>query len=121
MASEICLRLKLSNDERERVEWLVEKHQFLADVRSMRTSKVKTMLNHPGIHSCWTRIGPTLASGRSTDHVEYCEQLLREWTTADLNPAPLVTGLDLIERGLEPRPQFRNSSTRCARHSSTAR
>src|SRR5262249_19009226 len=29
LASEICRRLKLSNDERERIEWLVEKHQYL--------------------------------------------------------------------------------------------
>ncbi len=48
MASEICLRLKTSNEERERVEWLVEKHQILADVRQMRMSKVKTLLAHPG-------------------------------------------------------------------------
>src|SRR5205807_4310412 len=49
MASEICLRLKLSNEERERVEWLVEKHQVLADARQMRTSKLKALLIHPGI------------------------------------------------------------------------
>src|SRR5208282_5825705 len=29
LASKISLRLKLSNEERERIEWLVEKHQFL--------------------------------------------------------------------------------------------
>ncbi len=33
MAGEIGLRLKLSNDELERIEWLVEKHQILCDVR----------------------------------------------------------------------------------------
>ncbi|HZY88319.1 MAG TPA: HD domain-containing protein, partial [Gemmataceae bacterium] len=49
MASDVCLRLKLSNDERERVEWLVEKHQVLADARQMRPSKLKVLLVHPGI------------------------------------------------------------------------
>src|SRR5262249_3716384 len=49
MAADICLRLKLSNAERERVVWLVEKHQVLCDVRQMRTSKVKMLLAHPGI------------------------------------------------------------------------
>src|SRR5260370_23488814 len=48
MASEICQRLKLSNAERERIEWLVEKHQILCEVRHMRTSKVKMILIHPG-------------------------------------------------------------------------
>ena len=88
MAAEICLRLKLSNDERERVEWLVEKHQILADARQMRTSKLKTLLAHPGIRELLAlHRADALASGRTDDHVEYCEQLLREWTAADLEPA----------------------------------
>jgi putative nucleotidyltransferase with HDIG domain len=108
MASEICLRLKLSNDERERVEWLVEKHQFLADVRSMRMSKVKTTLNHPGIRELLDlHRADALATGKSIDHVEYCEQLLREWTKDDLNPVPLLTGHDLTNRGLAPGPLFK--------------
>src|SRR5207237_9518925 len=37
LAGEICLRLRLSNEERERIEWLVGKHQLLCDVRQMRT------------------------------------------------------------------------------------
>src|SRR5438874_887249 len=49
LASDLCLRLKLSTAERERVEWLVEKHQFLCEARAMRTSKLKVTLNHPGI------------------------------------------------------------------------
>src|SRR5205085_1031866 len=49
MAAEICLRLRLSNEERERIEWLVEKHQYLADARQMRPAKLKQVLIHPGI------------------------------------------------------------------------
>jgi poly(A) polymerase len=108
MASEICLRLKLSNEERERIEWLVEKHQFLCGVQAMRKSKVKVTLNHSGIHELLTlHRADALASGRSTEHVEYCEKLLREWTTTDLNPPPLVTGHDLTALGLEPGPLFK--------------
>ena len=40
-------------------------------------------------------------SNRSTDHVDYCEQLLRDWTMEDLNPPPLLTGHDLARMGLE--------------------
>ena len=91
MASEICLRLKTSNEERERVEWLVEKHQILADVRQMRTSKVKTLLAHPGIRELLAlHRADALASGKSDDHVVYCEQLLREWSADDLEPAAAV-------------------------------
>jgi poly(A) polymerase len=108
IASEICLRLKLSNTERERVEWLVEKHQYLCDARQMRTSKLKMILANPGIRELLSlHRADALASGRSTEHVEYCASLLREWSEADLNPAPLVTGHDLTRLGLEPGPLFK--------------
>jgi poly(A) polymerase len=108
MASDICRRLKLSNAERERIEWLVEKHQFLSDARKMRLSKLKTTLAHPGIQELLAlHRADALASGRDLDQVEYCEQLLRDWTPADLNPAPLLTGDDLQELGVEQGPIYK--------------
>jgi poly(A) polymerase len=108
LAQEIGLRLKLANSERERVEWLVEKHQFLADARQMRTSKLKETLAHPVAQELLAlHRADALASGRNTDHVDYCEQLLSEWTAEDLNPPPLVTGHDLARKGLQPGPLFK--------------
>jgi poly(A) polymerase len=108
LTNEICMRFKLSNEERERAVWLVEKHQFLCEVRQMRTSKVKTMLNHPGIQELLAlHRADALASGRSIDHVDYCEFLLKDWTQDDLNPAPLLTGHDLAQLGLKPGPLFK--------------
>jgi poly(A) polymerase len=107
LANEIGARLKLSNAERERVAWLVDKHQVLCDARQMRTSKLKTLLIDPGIRELLAlHRADALASGNSTDHVEYCEGLLRTWKEDDLNPEPLITGLDLIELGLQPGPLF---------------
>jgi poly(A) polymerase len=108
LAGEICLRLRLSNDERERVEWLVEKHQLLCEVRQMRTSTLKPLLAHAGIRELLAlHRADALASGRSVEHVEYCERLLSEWTADDLTPAPLLTGHDLTRLGLEPGPVFK--------------
>jgi poly(A) polymerase len=108
MASDICLRLKLSNDERERVEWLVEKHQVLADAKQMRTSKLKTVLVHPGIGELLElHRADALASGKDVAHVDYCEQLLKEWTASDLNPEPILTGHDLLRMGLDQGPLFK--------------
>jgi poly(A) polymerase len=105
LTGEIALRLKLSNDERERAEWLVEKHQILCDARQMRTSKLKTLLAHPGIGELLAlHRADALASGRDTGHVDYCEGLLREWTAEDLNPPPLLTGHDLIKAGIKEGP-----------------
>jgi poly(A) polymerase len=108
MAGDICLRLKLSNEERERIEWLVEKHQILCDVRQMRTSKLKPLLAHKGIRELLDlHRADALASGRSTAHVEYCEQLLRDCSMADLNPPPLITGHDLIRIGIPEGPIYK--------------
>jgi poly(A) polymerase len=108
LAGEICLRLKLSNEERERVEWLVEKHQILCEARQMRTSKLKTILIHPGIRDLLAlHRADALASNRSVDHVAYCEQLLSEWTAEDLSPPPLLTGHDLLRAGIPQGPIFK--------------
>jgi poly(A) polymerase len=108
MASELCARLKLSNAERERIEWVVEKHQFLCEAQQMRKSKLKMILNHPGIRELLAlHRADALASGRSLEHVEFCEQRLREWPAEILDPAPLITGDDLVRHGLSPGPHFK--------------
>jgi poly(A) polymerase len=108
MAGDIAERLRLSNDEQKRIEWLVEKHQILSDVRQMRPSKLKMLLIHPGIHELLQlHRADASASGRDTDHVDYCEELLRQWTLQDLNPPPLLTGDDLIQAGHKPGPFFK--------------
>jgi poly(A) polymerase len=108
MAAEVCERLKLSNDEQKRIEWLVEKHQILSDARQMRPSKLKGLLIHPGIQELLElHRADAAAVGHSTDHVEYCELLLREWTKEDLDPPPLITGDDLIQAAYKPGPLFK--------------
>jgi poly(A) polymerase len=108
MAYDICRRLKLSNEERERVEWLVERHQFLCDARQMRKSKLKMILVHPGIRELLAlHRADAQASGRSEDHVDFCEQCLRQWSADILDPPPLLTGDDLVKLGLEPGPAFK--------------
>jgi poly(A) polymerase len=108
MAVEIAERLRLSNAERDRIAWLVEKHQILADARGMRTSKLKTILVHPGIRELLElHRADALASGHPADHVDYCEFLLKEWSTEDLDPPPLLTGHDLTRHGLSPGPLYK--------------
>jgi poly(A) polymerase len=108
MANDIALRLKLSNDERLRTAWLVEKHQALCDAREMRTSKLKQLLAHPWVRDLLAlHRADALAWGRSADHVDYCEGLLEFWTEADLKPEPFITGEDLKKLGLKPGPLYK--------------
>jgi poly(A) polymerase len=109
LAGEISQRLKLANDERERIEWLVEKHQILADAPRMRPAKLKVLLVHPGIFELFAlHRADALASGRGLDHVEYAEKIRREWEAkGELAPPHLITGEDLIAMGLKPGPLFK--------------
>ena len=108
IAAHIAERLRLSNVESDRIVWLVEKHQYLADAPLMRTAKLKMMLAHPGIRELLAlHRADALASGHSVAHVDYCERLLEEWTEADLNPDLFLNGHDLLRRGIPRGPVYK--------------
>ncbi|MBX9680854.1 MAG: CCA tRNA nucleotidyltransferase [Gemmataceae bacterium] len=108
IAAHIAERLRLSNVESDRIVWLVEKHQYLADAALMRTAKLKMMLAHPGIRELLAlHRADALASGHSVAHVDYCERLLEEWTEADLNPELFLNGHDLMRRGIPRGPLYK--------------
>ncbi|MDB5309690.1 MAG: cca [Gemmataceae bacterium] len=108
MTEKIADRLRLSTAEKVRTAWLVEKHQYLADAPTMRASRLKPILVHPGIGELLAlHRADALASGKSLQHVEFCERVLRETPPEDLNPQPVVTGEDLIATGLKPGPDFK--------------
>jgi poly(A) polymerase len=107
LASAICRRLRLSNADRQRVEWLVENHMYLADSKHMRLSKLKRTFVHPGFAELLAlHRADALASSGSAEHVDYCEQLLRDMSHAELNPTTFLNGHDLVRMGLKPGPHF---------------
>jgi poly(A) polymerase len=108
LAGVVCHRLKLSNVERDRIEWLVGLHDSLADAPRLRPSALKPVLAHPGIGELLAlHQAIPKAAGQSAEHVDFCEQKLREWPPEVLNPPPLITGDDLQEMGLTPGPLFK--------------
>jgi poly(A) polymerase len=107
-AEAIGLRLKLSNVELVRVCWLVENQGVLLDAPTMRASKLKPLLVHPGIGDLLAlHRAIATAQGGSVAHVEFCERVIRDTPASELNPPPLVTGEDLIAMGLKPGPAFK--------------
>jgi poly(A) polymerase len=108
MAADVCKRLRLSNAEAERVVWLVQNHQYLCDAPTMRASRLKPILVHPGIGELLAlHRADAVASNRDVDHVAFCERILQETPPEELNPPPLVTGDDLRALGLKPGPEFK--------------
>jgi poly(A) polymerase len=108
MAAEIGARLKLANVERSRIEWLVDKHQYLCDAPILRSSRLKRILVHPGIGELLAlHRADSLASGRSIAHVEFCEKVLRDTPMEQLNPPPVITGDDLRVLGIDQGPVYK--------------
>lgn len=108
MAAEAAMRLRCSNSEKDRIEWLVGKQNVLEDARSLRVSKLKGILAHRGIQELLelTR-AKARAKHSSPDSVNFCEQKLQQWTEEDLNPPALISGNDLQQMGLKPSPLFK--------------
>ncbi|HKI20236.1 MAG TPA: CCA tRNA nucleotidyltransferase [Isosphaeraceae bacterium] len=107
IAAQLGRRLKLSTAENDRITWLVAHHQNLGEARKLRESKLKQILARPGIAELLAlHRADALASTGLTEDVDYCENYLRELPSGPINPAPLVTGHDLVCHGLKPGPTF---------------
>jgi poly(A) polymerase len=107
VSDRICRELKLSNAERERIDWLVEYHQYLGEAKKLRESKLKRILAEPGIDDLLAlHRADALASTGNTEHVDYCEYYLKVEPAGPINPPPLITGHDLVRHGLKPGAQF---------------
>jgi poly(A) polymerase len=103
-----CRRLKFSNAETTRIEWLVEKHDYLCDAPTMRPSKLKPILVHPGIGELLAlHRADGIAEGLSVTHVDFCEKMLRDTPRELLDPPPLLTGDDLLAMGWKQGPRFK--------------
>jgi poly(A) polymerase len=108
MAEAICRRLRLSNDQTERVTWLVKNHMRTALVPEMREAKRKRFVREPGFDELLALLRlDALGSHGGLEHHEWVTQYRAELAQETLAPAPLVRGHDLIALGYTPGPLFK--------------
>lgn len=108
MSEAICRRWKLSNDETERVAWLVRHHQYLGSATSLRESKLKKIMAHPGIGELIDlHEADALATDGNLTQVEYCRHYLKDQPQGPIAPPMLFTGHDLARLGVKPGPIFK--------------
>ncbi len=108
MAETICRRLRLSNEETERVVELERHHLRFMHVYEMRKSTLLRFLRLPHFtdHLELHRVD-CLSSHRNLDSYRFCMERLRELQGQEEAPPPLIGGEDLIALGYEPGPIFR--------------
>jgi len=103
----VCRRWRLSNRCSQRAAWLVEHHAALRDPRALRWSQLQPILIAEDIGDLLAmEQAAAEATGRDAGHVTWCRSLLAQPRKA-LDPAPLVTGDDLLRGGIPPGPQYR--------------
>lgn len=96
-----CRRLKLSNEEQARAEWLIKHFQLLKTVENLPNHVRYPLLIQPGITELMTL---QRALNWSTTAIE---TMLTETPPEVLNPPLLLTGEDLTARGYQPGPLYK--------------
>lgn len=108
IAYEVCRRLRLSNDETERICWLVGRHMYFKDARKMKESKLKKLFAEPGFEQLAAlHRADALGSWGNLEDYEYVMERRRMMPVEEMKPPMLITGDDLIAIGYKPGPIFK--------------
>ncbi|WP_437206243.1 CCA tRNA nucleotidyltransferase [Planctomicrobium sp. SH664] len=104
----VCRRLKLSNDETDRIGWLSRHRDAIPASLQQPLSVRKRLASHPQFSSL-LHLERRLAEieGKSLLPFEQIEEFLRLTPAEELSPPELIGGRDLIALGHRPGPQFR--------------
>jgi poly(A) polymerase len=108
MAETILTRLKYPNAVIHDVAHMVSRHMQFMNVKQMRKAKLKRFMSEPTFSQEMELHRVDCASSNGfTDNYEFLSEKSEEFASEPLIPPPLITGKDLIEKGLKPGPRFK--------------
>lgn len=108
MAEEILTRLKYPNKVIEAACAMVLNHMNFMNVRFMKVSKLKKFMARPTYQEEMELHRVDCASSNGiTENFDFLRSKEEEFAKQPLIPEPLIKGKDLIDRGLQPGPQFK--------------
>jgi tRNA nucleotidyltransferase/poly(A) polymerase len=99
----LCRKLRYTNKEGERVEWLLKNREKLQNAPTMPWPALQRLLTHDGTDELIALYGAI--PGPHDPAFAFCRERL-DWPADRLNPKPLLFGADLIAHGLAPGPEF---------------
>ncbi len=108
LAEEMLARLRFSNDDTAQILALIKNHMRFGDILEMKQSTLKRFLRLPRFdeHLELHRLDVASAHGDFTLY-DFARAQFEAEPAAELRPAPLLTGRDLIAAGYRPSPQFK--------------
>ena len=103
IADEVGRRLRYTNKENARAEWLIVSKPRIAEAQHLPWPKLQRLLTHDGVQDLLA-IHQAIA-GPASPALAFCRERLA-WPAERLNPQPLLDGSALIRHGLSPGPHF---------------
>lgn len=108
MTEAICRRLRLSNDETERIVWLVAQHMRIAVSPDMREAKRRRLIREEGFEELLELMrADCMASHGDLSSYRWVKDYAAQVPPEQIRPEPLITGADLIALGHSPGPLFK--------------
>jgi poly(A) polymerase len=106
---DICRRLKLSNDESDRITWLVAHQNDLLDAPAQSLARLKRTLAAPFRDDLINLLRvKLLATAADLQPVLFCDEYIARTPQSVIDPPPLMTGDILKSLGLNPGPAFKS-------------
>lgn len=106
-AESACRDLRLSNEETERVTWILAHIGRVVRLEDETPCTRKQLLSHPGAGDLLVLARAiAIAGGSGLGAVEFAERYRSEEPEGPLDPPPLLKGSDLIRLGHRPGPRF---------------
>ena len=108
MAEMVCLRLKFSNEDKNKIVKSVKDHMRFMHVQQMRIGKLKVFLAEPNFREeLELHRADCLASHGDIGNWDFCNEKLSIFQEEELCPKPFINGEDLISLGLSPGRLFK--------------
>lgn len=109
MTEEILTRLRYPNAVIRDAAHMVSRHMQFVNVQQMRKAKLKRFMSEPTFPQELELHRVDCASSNGfTDNYDFLSAKAEEFSHEPLIPPPLVTGKDLIARGLKPGSRFKD-------------
>jgi putative nucleotidyltransferase with HDIG domain len=108
MTREIMKRLRFSNDEITAVSECVANHMKFADVRKMRSGKLKQFVVRPTFETEMELHKIDCQSSHGMlDNYYFLKDKLKEYAAEELKPKAFISGHDLQKLGMKPGPEMK--------------
>ncbi len=105
ITEKILTRLRFSNEDKENIVACVEGHMRFKDVKKMKQSTLKRMMQRPTFETELEQHRvDCLASHGDISNWRFLKKKARQFGQETIRPRPLLTGKDLLQMGFEEGP-----------------